>query len=257
MNNYKIKVNNKAESREAQDLFEQLGFMWASDYPENGDWYSHLYAEKSSCCHLPIYVWNGLGDKFQELTLPQLRDLVVLHRNDVNDATHSCDGMNGAAININGSWYGYNYFKNEWQLWDEYEDDEYKISDLKPIQKSPEHGLISGADAKLAWAKGEELLIDTGTGFHDLTDNYYLAVFDRDSNKFKRKPRTITLNVEIPAPFEPKDGEIFWFVSPYTYKGYDSKYFVDDCTGFLLNGVWRTEEEIKQVVAALRGGIKA
>ena len=256
MNNYKIKLNNEAESKEAQDLFEQLGFTWAGDYPENGDWYSHLYAEKSSCCHLPIYVWNGLGDKFQELTLLQLRDLVVLHRNDVNDATHSCDGMNGAAININGSWYGYNYFKNEWQLWDEYEDDEYKISDLKPIQKSPEHGLISGADAKLAWAKGEELLIDTGTGFHDLTDNYYLAVFDRDSNKFKRKPRTITLNVEIPAPFEPKDGEIFWFVSPYTYKGYDSKYFVDDCTGFLLNGVWRTEEEIKQVVAALRGGIK-
>lgn len=82
MNNYKIKVNNEAESKEAQDLFEQLGFMWASDYPENGDWYSHLYAEKSSCCHLPIYVWNGLGDKFQELTLPQLRDLVAQSKNE-------------------------------------------------------------------------------------------------------------------------------------------------------------------------------
>ncbi len=257
MNNYKIKVNNEAESREAQELFFELGCEWRDSKKDISNLYAvYIYADDEILTFgFNEFIFRGSANT--ELTLPQLRDLVVLHRNDVKDATHSCDGMNGAAININGSWYGYNYFKNEWQLWDEYEDDEYKISDLKPIQKSPEHGLISGADAKLAWAKGEELLIDTGTGFHDLTDNYYLAVFDRDSNKFKRKPRTITLNVEIPAPFEPKDGEIFWFVSPYTYKGYDIKYFVDDCTGFLLNGVWRTEEEIKQVVEALRGGIKA
>ena len=76
LGNYKIRVNNESESKEAQDLFEQLGFTWAGDYPENGDWYSHLYAEKSSCCHLPIIVWNGLGDKFKELTIPELRDLV-------------------------------------------------------------------------------------------------------------------------------------------------------------------------------------
>ncbi|OTL66908.1 hypothetical protein B9Y25_05370, partial [Acinetobacter baumannii] len=88
MDNYKIKVKDEAESKEAQELFEQLGFKWAGDYPVDGDWYSHLYAENSNCCYLSPYVWGGLGDRFKELTLPQLRDLVVLRRNDVKDATH-------------------------------------------------------------------------------------------------------------------------------------------------------------------------
>lgn len=199
MENYKIKVNNEAESKEAQDLFKQLGFTWAGDYPENGDWYSHLYAEKSSCCHLPIYVWNGLGDKFQELTLPQLRDLVAQSKN--------------------------------------------------------EQGLISGTDAKLAWAKGEDLLIDTGAGFHDLTDNYYLAVFDRDSNKFKRKPRTITLNVEIPAcGTSYKNGQLIWILNSLDPGEYCS--IILDESDELPAYWWSTEEKIKQVVAALRGGIK-
>ena len=200
MSNYKIKVNTEAESREAQDLFEQLGFKWAGDHPKNGDWYSHLYAENSTCCYLSPYVWGGLVDRFKEITLPQLRDLVAQSKN--------------------------------------------------------EQGLISGADALRALADGKEVEY-----FKDeWMDVRRLSVRDLTSSntiyKFRLKPSTITLNVEIPAPFEPKDGEIFWFVSPYTYKGYDSKYFVDDCTGFLLNGVWRTEEQIKQVVAALRGALK-
>lgn len=164
-----------------------------------------LYAEKSSCCHLPIYVWNGLGDKFQELTLPQLRDLVAQSKN--------------------------------------------------------EQGLISGVDALRALADGKEVEFKDGMDKwenikHHMNLDLSMFLTSPDWMKFRIKPRTIKLELEIPAPFEPKDGEIFWFVSPYTYKGYDSKYFVDDCTGFLLNGVWRTEEEIKQVVEALRGGIK-
>lgn len=263
MNNYKIKLNNEAESKEAQDLFEQLGFTWAGDYPENGDWYSHLYAEKSTCCHLPIYVWNGLGDKFQELTLPQLRDLVVLHRNDVKDATHSCDDLNGAAIKLSGTWYGYNYFKNEWQPWDEIEDDEYKISDLKPIQKSPEHGLISGADALRDFSNsqvsedGSENWVDLSCCKYSIkqildekdkyTSGYYKLLF-------RIKPCTITLCLEIPAPFEPKEGEAAWCLDGNTLNGY-KKVICDD---FIDSGIgfWRTEEEIKQIVAALRGGIK-
>lgn len=253
MNNYKIKVNNEAESREAQDLFEQLGFMWASDYPENGDWYSHLYAEKSSCCHLPIYVWNGLGDKFQELTLPQLRDLVVLHRKDVKDATHT-DGERKGFLSSDGVEYFWNAYDLEWfkakQMTFAYEK-------FKPIQ---EHGLISGADAKLAWAKGDELQIrETGTTkWKPLTDKYSLMVFDYDRYELRIKPRTITLNVEIPAPFEPKMGEKYYFFTSNGY-GYDGSNYSNDHLDeeYLMFGAWRTEDEIKQVVAALRGGIKA
>lgn len=202
MGNYKIKVNNEAESKEAQELFEQLGFTWAGDYPENGDWYSHLYAENSTCCYLSPYVWNGLGDKFQELTLPQLRDLVTQSKN--------------------------------------------------------EQGMISGADAKLAWANGEDVqILCAFDEFCTITTNLSLSIFDDPNNKFRLKPRTIKLELEIPAPFEPKVGEECWVLNEHmTYKdGYKLILAHKDDHNYNF-GAWRTEEEIKQVVAALRQGFK-
>ena len=209
MENYKIKVTTEAESKEAQDLFEQLGFKWAGDHPKNDDWYSHLYAENSTCCYLSPYVWNGLGDKFQELTLPQLRELVAAHR------------------------------------------------------KPTEQDLISRADAKLAWAKGEELEFrnqkdkwyENWTNIYDAKNGFSIQEFDDTNYEFRLKPRTITLNVEIPAPFEPKDGDCVWFICDDNDFGYaKSESYGDDIKSFY--GWWRTESEIKQVVAALRGAIK-
>ena len=138
MNNYKIKVNNEAESREAQDLFEQLGFTWAGDHPENGDWYSHLYAENSTCCYLSPYVWGGLADRFKEITLPQLRDIVVLHRNDVKDATHKYIGGGAAYKTVDDI--AYLWTRMGW---------EYKgvAHNLVTLYKEDEQGLITGADA--------------------------------------------------------------------------------------------------------------
>lgn len=201
MNNYKIKVKNEAESKEAQDLFEQLGFTWAGDYPENGDWYSHLYAEKSTCCHLPIYVWNGLGDKFQELTLPQLRDLVAQSKN--------------------------------------------------------EQGLISGADALRALADGKEVEYFDKLNMEWDADTSILPinVFTNGSIKFRLKPRTTTLNVEIPACGDNyKNGQLIWILNSLDPREYCS--IILDESDELPAYWWSTEEEIKQVVAVLRGGIK-
>ena len=68
--------------------------------------------------------------------------------------------------------------------------------------------------------------------------------------RFRLKPRTITINgIEVPAPFEPKKGEKYFYLTDE----YDGGYGVhnhDDCT--IEIAAWRTEEEIKQVVAALR-----
>ena len=122
--------------------------------------------------------------------------------------------------------------------------------------------LISRNDAKLAWANGKKLQIANmivGEDFYDMDDsNTTLNIFDLDFYKFRLKPHTITLNnIEIPAPFEPKDGDEFWvlFESHYSPCGYklilpDSKY------SELCYGAWRTEEEIKQVVSALRSVFK-
>lgn len=251
MNNYKIKVNNEAESREAQDLFEQLGFMWASDYPENGDWYSHLYAENSICCYLSPYVWGGLVDRFKEITLSQLRDLVVLHRKDVKDATHT-DGERKGFLSSDGVEYFWNAYDLEWfkakQMTFAYEK-------FKPIQ---EQGLISGADALRALADGKEVQC-TITGKNDWTKDiygiqpYYFLGGGVGQFQFRLKPRTIKLELEIPAPFEPSECEEFYVLSSVQPTGYIRTHLKSHA----LLGAWHTEEEIKQVVEALRGGIKA
>ena len=124
--------------------------------------------------------------------------------------------------------------------------------------------LISGKEAKLAWANGKKLQIANtivGEDFYDMDDsNTTLNIFDLDFYKFRLKPRTITINgIEVSAPFEPKHGDDIWFLNPDYGCGYaDGNY---DPAEFVIQfGAWRTEDEIKQVVSALRsifkGGVK-
>ena len=123
--------------------------------------------------------------------------------------------------------------------------------------------LISGKEAKLAWANGKKLQIANmivGEDFYDMDDsNTTLNIFDLDFYQFRLKPRTITLNnIEIPAPFEPKDGDKYYHISIQASTGYgwdeweDSDY---DARASIF-GAWRTEEEIKQVVSVLRSIFK-
>ena len=117
--------------------------------------------------------------------------------------------------------------------------------------------LISGKEAKLAWANGEQLQVVHNSEFlsqkawEDLNDKHPLAVFTSDKYIFRLKPRTITINgIEVPAPFEPKVGDEYWFIADYISSGYS---VTKEGTGINSTiGKWRTEEEIKQVVAALR-----
>ena len=115
--------------------------------------------------------------------------------------------------------------------------------------------LLSGKEAKMAWANGEQLQVVhiTLKEWEVLTDNYMLSIFDNDSYIFRRKPCTITINnIEVPAPFEPSIGDEIFVLCPYYGCGYRHDYYQEEresCTQF---GAWRTEEEIKQVVSALR-----
>ena len=123
--------------------------------------------------------------------------------------------------------------------------------------------LISRKEAKLAWANGKKLQIANtivGEDFYDIDDsNTTLNIFDLDFYKFRLKPRTITLNnIEIPAPFEPKEGETYWCFSTQTVIGYGRNVYESERVDrrFINMGAWRTEEEIKQVVSALRSVFK-
>ena len=127
--------------------------------------------------------------------------------------------------------------------------------------------LISGKEALIALANGEEVeywcetepsIQKRWTPIKTLNE-YKLSYFleDKPRFEFRLKPRTIKLELEIPAPFEPKDNENFYVIDCDSKDGYRkiSNMIHSSWTQF---GAWRTEEQIKQVVAALRqifGGV--
>ena len=115
--------------------------------------------------------------------------------------------------------------------------------------------LISGKEAKLAWANGENVEYMPLSKWDTLGGSTPLSIFERDDVKFRLKPRTIMIgDVEVPAPFEPKDGDYFYVICPTSFTGYTEVFAENqknlEC--FAMFGAWRTEAEIKQVVAALR-----
>ena len=119
--------------------------------------------------------------------------------------------------------------------------------------------LISGKEAKLAWANGKQLQWrdDEFTKWIDLSDRCRLEIFD--NAEFRIKPRTISINgIEVPAPFEPKEGDKPFILSATSRNGYAQ--IMGYCHAvhfeYVKFGAWRTEEEIKQVVAALRSVFK-
>ena len=127
--------------------------------------------------------------------------------------------------------------------------------------------LISGKEALIALANGERIEVRMAVsdrnpwkenmGTYTVeevlaqetaeTDDYCSMLLE-----FRLKPRTITLNgIEVPAPFEPKEGEKFWHLYPPMERGYNFTTSINS-DYYQQFGAWRTEDEIKQVVEALR-----
>lgn len=111
MKNLKIRVANEAESKEAQELFFKLGYYWA--YKNLGkklllskkDVY--LFAESGGTLgtgtHQDEVFFNNWRGK--EITLQELKDLVVLKRNDESDASHVNENTGEFYRIINGAWH--------------------------------------------------------------------------------------------------------------------------------------------------------
>ena len=125
--------------------------------------------------------------------------------------------------------------------------------------KVDECKLISGKDALIALANGDEVEwthFSVGE-WHKVPQKTAKLQYFLDDDlgwKFRLKPRTITINgIEVPAPFEPKEGDFYWHISPEYMIGYAGSMYNDgNVYTWQQFGSWRTEEEIKQVVAALR-----
>ena len=125
--NLKVKVGNKAESKEVQDLFGEFGLnmnVWSEfAFPK---YISNFIDGEFS--DYSIYD-SGLDD-WKEITIPELRDMVVLKRNSIEDATH--ENNHGQKLyKAQKGWYIYalgSWLWNEESLW-------YTPIPLKPVEK--------------------------------------------------------------------------------------------------------------------------
>lgn len=272
MNNHKIRVNNEAESKEAQELFFELGYKHKWDgavVKESWNKARFVYAEDK-------ILWSGnCSDdfeecSFQELTLPQLRDLVVLHRNDIDDANWETEGDDQIYQDSSGK--SFIFRKQSWDELQRHEMRQAMWEKTKPKTQTTENeqGLISGADAKLvenskkfitadhlnrfqaaqAHLQGEPVQFMTANGdFIDITDNSTLGIFATDGGySFRLKPRTVKLEIEVPAPFEPKEFEDCYMLTDL----YEHGYVKTSWKYSKSVPAWRTEAEIKIVVEQLR-----
>lgn len=117
--------------------------------------------------------------------------------------------------------------------------------------------LISGKEALIALANGEDVECRAyeENWINANNKHHTLSLFFDFSFQFRLKPRTINLNgIEVPAPFEPPenlDNSLLWWVLDTDQEcGYSQCRNPKHPSSLL--GAWRTEEEIKQVVTALR-----
>lgn len=280
---------NEANCKEVQELFFELGYRWCAlgnnvSYLQriSSTEFTHFVAWSVGSCKDVIQLGCG-AEEATELTLPQLRDLVVLHRNDVKDATHKNTKENLGFLCSDGAEYFWNFGTKKWF---KPENMTFKNKKMKPLHKEAEQGLISGAE-KTIKVNGLDFLIEgkdalrsaidgnniqlslepwevsSWSDFNPVEDEASTKVFftglSSDGQKvfFRLKPRTIKLEIEIPAPFEPKDDDRVWVLDVRRECGYGPLFFNSTEPKYTQFGAWDSEEKVKAVVAALRGGIKA
>ena len=123
--------------------------------------------------------------------------------------------------------------------------------------KVNEGKLISGKEALIALANCVEVQCRNNITGSDWANAKCLQVesfFNPTPMwSFRLKPRTITINgIEVPASAEDEDyrHQGIWILNSFDPKEYG--YVVLDITDELPRYWWRTEEEVKQVVSALR-----
>ena len=129
--------------------------------------------------------------------------------------------------------------------------------------------LISGKEALIALANGEtvemtdsevdmpwtEICVKNNDFFGRVEPCPWMFINTPEHIQFRLKPRTITINgIEVPCNKSKHDKDsVVWIISTASENWYDWIYG-SDCDSNTL--YWETEEEIKQVVAALRSVFK-
>ncbi|MDH0032524.1 MULTISPECIES: hypothetical protein [unclassified Acinetobacter] len=159
MENFKTRVNNKEEENIVVNAAKALGFYANDNWDVKnsvGVFFNFDNKVLSFTLDMTFYELSNVP----ELTPDQLQDKVILHRNDVSDATHS-DGS-GKALYLRDGWYFWNFNNDQWDSSKKYPHLLGRISDLKPIQK-PQPQTV--ADMK------EWLIPDDGYKYHKCVES--------------------------------------------------------------------------------------
>lgn len=255
MDNYKINVKDEAESKEAQELFFELGGQWKDsgkvilEYDPSMPFF-YLDGEilhKGSSSHNYYQVCDR-----KELTLPQLRDLVVLKRNDVKDANVE-DGT-GFPLYLSST--NELYVNDcEWELSKKNGDLDY-ICKLKLIHRPQDPALISIDDVwKAFWKKQKvQYSFDDDNNWQDDIESLKIEDIKSGHYQFRLKPQTIKLELEMPKPFEPKDGDEYFYISTLQNCLYSHDVWSDEPADITQAafGAYRTEDDVKKAVEQLR-----
>lgn len=148
MENLKIKVNNEVESKEAKELFVALGAVCCSGLERSKN-VNFLFMNSGfvTACKLQE---NFDKSKCKEITLGELRDMVVLKRNDVGDATHT-DGHCSFYVGKDKNY----FFSSCYKAW---RDTWKNVDILKPIEKNMKEYLDPRNGYKLIKAPESEAL---------------------------------------------------------------------------------------------------
>ncbi|EXT33370.1 putative aB1gp47 [Acinetobacter sp. 25977_6] len=222
MDNYKIKVTDEAESKEAQELFFELGYEWRDSKRDITNLDVVFIYAKDGVLTAGFNDHNFAEAGHKELTLPQLRDLVVLKRNDVKDANYRSKSVLDGFYFKSSDGVFYFMLDGKWVRSTTNTDE-----GLEPIAKDP--ALISG-DVALAnvhkcivqYLHDDEPYGRWTTITDHLWSQYHLGMFlDPDTKfKFRFKPQTIKLELELPKPFEPRDGDDCFIVDSEQEDGF-------------------------------------
>lgn len=248
MSDYKIKVNNEVESKEAQELFFELGYGWhgcgKEIYHLNEIWetFTHLVARQIGS-YKKLIIQMGCGkEDCKEITLPQLRDLVVLKRNDVNDKNAEDGTFHDLYKTSDGVIYFYHHPKQEWTRSHINERPEY-LHLVKPISEKQmtSHNIEQQAFNGINFSD-EHMLKIKPRPYLDPTQNY--AEIEWDGTTLKSDDW-----IEVPDGAEVATkgvGKVcFW-------KNKDQNFF------FNSKGEWSNNcgETLKQYLAKQRGKVK-